>query len=388
MEIKISPNALQKKSTGNTEIWNRIEIIARKSSFAKTILNQITEQSLLVRVFAAFLSVTLAATLRIWPLQELDNKLVWLTFYPAIMITSLFGGFFIGVFSVILTCLVALFLWPILASKPFINDFSDWLGLAVFVLNGTMMSGVADAMRRANIRAKNAQKELEACNRELEAFSYSVSHDLRAPLRGINGWSLALKEDSGYLLDNKSQEYLNRVLGETERMGILIDDLLKLSQITRSNMKWQSVNLSEIAERVKKRMLEENSLRKISFTVYPNMVTQGGHNFLEIVLTQLFHNACKFTSKIQEAKIEFGKINVEVKDIYFVRDNGAGINMEFAKNLFGAFQRMHKQSEFPGSGIGLAIVKRIIDLHHGKIWVESAENCGAIFYFSLKERTI
>lgn len=230
--------------------------------------------------------------------------------------------------------------------------------------------------------------QLELSNKELESFSYSVSHDLRAPLRGIDGWSLALLEDFGPQLDPKALSYLERVRSETQRMGELIDDLLKLSRITMTEMKWEKVDLSLIAEIVVKRLQEENKERVLNFTIQPNLVTEGDPHFLEIVLTNLLGNACKFTQRVDVAKIEFGKKSINGKDVYFVSDNGAGFNMNSAKKLFETFQRMHKQSEFSGTGVGLAMVKRIVNLHLGKVWAESRVNEGATFYFTINEQTL
>ena len=232
--------------------------------------------------------------------------------------------------------------------------------------------------------SKTAQLELS--NRELESFSYSVSHDLRAPLRGIDGWSLALLEDYGTLLDEKAKGYLERVRSETQRMGDLIDDLLKLAQVSRTEMKWEKVNLSKIAKTVTERLQEESPNRSIEFIIEPQLQTKGDSHFLEIVLTNLLSNATKFTNKMKDAKIEFGRTIIQDKEVYFVRDNGAGFNMNSAKRLFETFQRMHKQSEFPGSGVGLATVKRIVGLHQGKIWAEAIPNKGATFYFTINDK--
>lgn len=227
--------------------------------------------------------------------------------------------------------------------------------------------------------------ELENANKELEAFSYSVSHDLRAPLRGIDGWSLALEEDYGEQLNATARQYLERVRSETQRMGQLIDDMLRLSVITRSEMKWTTVNLSTLASSILARLQETYPEREFTFLIQPDLVVSGDTNLLEIMLTNLLGNACKFTSNKPMATIEFGMAIANGKQAYFVRDNGAGFNMEAAKKLFGAFQRMHKQSEFPGTGIGLATVQRIINRHQGSVWVEAAINKGATFYFTLEQ---
>ena len=227
--------------------------------------------------------------------------------------------------------------------------------------------------------------QLESINTELESFSYSVSHDLRAPLRGIDGWSLALQDDYGNILDEKAQKYLDRVRSEAQRMGELIDDLLRLAQITRTERKLENVNLSELALVVTKRLTEANPERVVNFKIQPNLTTRGDSHLLEIVLTNLLNNAHKFTSKVDVANIEFGSISLNGRDVYVIRDNGAGFNMNSAKKLFEVFQRIHKQSEFPGTGVGLAMVKRIINLHQGKVWAESIIGSGSSFYFTINE---
>jgi PAS domain S-box-containing protein len=242
---------------------------------------------------------------------------------------------------------------------------------------------ISELNRTLEQRVLLRTNELENTNKELEAFSYSVSHDLRAPLRGIDGWSLALMEDYGEQLEPTARQYLDRVRSETQRMGQLIEDMLRLSVITRAEMKWTTVNLSELASTILERLQEASPDRQFTFIIQPELVVSGDTNLLEIMLTNLLGNACKFTSKKSEAVIEFGKGIADEKNVYFIRDNGAGFNKESAKKLFGAFQRMHKQSEFPGTGVGLATVQRIINRHQGNIWVDAAIDKGATFYFTL-----
>jgi light-regulated signal transduction histidine kinase (bacteriophytochrome) len=227
--------------------------------------------------------------------------------------------------------------------------------------------------------------QLETANQELEAFSYSVSHDLRAPLRGIDGWSLALYEDYYDQLDEQARQYIERVRSETQRMGQLIDDLLRLSRLSRTEMQRRAVNLSELVQSIIDRLLENQMEREINWVIQPSLTTVGDAHLLEIALTNLLSNAYKFTSTQPQANIEFGKKDIDGKATYFVKDNGVGFNMAYAKNLFGAFQRMHKQSEFPGTGIGLATAKQIIRRHGGTIWAEAERNVGATFYFTLEE---
>lgn len=252
------------------------------------------------------------------------------------------------------------------------------------IANNAIKDQLAE-LEKAREQLVSRTAQLESSNKELESFSYSVSHDLRSPLRGIDGWSLALLEDYGDRLDDKGRTYLNRVRSETQRMGSLIDDLLKLAKITRKEIEWKKVNLTDLANIVILRLKEEYAGKKIKFNVHPDLTTQGDSHLFEILLTNLIGNSCKFTSKVDEAQIEFGKTIVNGKDVFFIKDNGAGFNMANAQNLFGAFQRLHKQSEFQGSGIGLAMVNRIINLHQGRVWAESEVNKGATFYFTIND---
>jgi PAS domain S-box-containing protein len=232
-------------------------------------------------------------------------------------------------------------------------------------------------------RVNQRTLQLENTNKELESFSYSVSHDLRAPLRGIDGWSLALLEDYDHLLDDRGRVYLDRVRSESQRMGHLIDDLLKLSRVNRLEMKKRYVDISFMANTIVNRLTESLQGRHFDINIHPAMSAKGDPQLLEIVLTNLFENAFKFTGTRDIAKIEFGLLPQNGVPTYYIRDNGVGFDMLYADKLFGAFQRMHKQSDFPGTGIGLATVLRIISRHNGRIWAESEPEKGSTFYFSL-----
>lgn len=233
-------------------------------------------------------------------------------------------------------------------------------------------------------RVRDRTAQLESSNKELEAFSYSVSHDLRAPLRGIDGWSLALFEDYQDQLDEKGREFISRIRIETERMGHLIEDLLRLSRITRMEMEPVEVDLSELSKKITER-LAENYTKRVKVVIQKDLTVLGDPQLLDILLENLLSNAFKFSSKVEKPRIEFGIKMISGQSVYFIRDNGAGFDMEYAKNLFGAFQRLHKQTDYPGTGIGLAIVQRIVNRHGGKIWPESKVNQGTTFYFTLSE---
>ena len=226
--------------------------------------------------------------------------------------------------------------------------------------------------------------QLEAANKELEAFSYSVSHDLRAPLRHIDGFSKALLERYADNLDDKGKHYLQRIRVGTQRMGELIDDLLTLSRMTRSEMHRTKVDLSAIALNIATELSQTQPERKVEFAIAPGLIADGDARLLRVVLENLLNNAWKFTSNRVDSQIEFGVIlHEEAKIVYFLRDNGAGFDMTYANKLFGAFQRLHTAAQFPGTGIGLATVQRIIHRHGGRVWAEGAVEQGATFYFTL-----
>ncbi len=238
----------------------------------------------------------------------------------------------------------------------------------------------------ANLEHKVIERtaELAVANQELEAFSYSVSHDLRAPLRSIDGFSQALLEDCADRLDDQGRGHLHRVRAATQHMGHLIDDLIKLARVARAEMKREAVDLSALARSVLAVLQTGEPERKVDWRIEPGLVAAGDASLLRVALDNLLGNAWKFTAKIAHAHIEFGALHREPGGpAYFVRDNGAGFDMIYAGKLFGAFQRLHNVSEFPGTGIGLATVQRIIRRHGGLAWAEGATGKGATFYFSL-----
>jgi len=244
---------------------------------------------------------------------------------------------------------------------------------------------VMDITERKKAAETLAQQkiELEAVNKELESFSYSVSHDLRAPLRSIAGFSTALLEDYSEKLDDEGKQYLKHIQDSSELMAHLIDDLLKLSQVIRTNVNYDKVNLSDMAQEVVNELAKTEATRNVKVTIAPDITAYGDRNLLRLVLENLVGNAWKFSSKTPEPRIEIGTIDHNGKQAYFVRDNGVGFDMAYADKLFKPFQRLHKASEFPGTGIGLATVQRIVRRHGGEVWVESKLGEGATFFFTL-----
>lgn len=235
-------------------------------------------------------------------------------------------------------------------------------------------------------RVADRTADLERTNKELEAFSYSVSHDLRAPLRAIDGFSQAIMEDYAEHLDSTGKDYFNRVRAAAQRMGQLIDDVLKLSRINRAEFHVDRVDLSAMAEAILESFKRNEPDRQATFRVTSGMIDYADPRLIRIALENLLGNAWKYTSRTERTEIEFGMRNNKGETSYFVQDNGAGFDMEHAGRLFGAFQRLHDERDYAGTGIGLATVQRVIHRHGGSIWAEAEPGKGATFYFTLEVR--
>jgi signal transduction histidine kinase len=254
---------------------------------------------------------------------------------------------------------------------------------------------LADLARGANAMAasldrligerRRIESELKTSNRELEAFSYSVAHDLRAPLRAINGYARALVDDYGGLLDAQGHDFVDRIVAATERMGQLIDALLSLSRVTRAEFRREPVNLSRLADAVVKQLRASQPERTVDFVNEAEVVAQGDAPLLRALLENLIGNAWKFTGARPGARISFGTESDDGTPAYYVRDNGAGFDMAYAQKLFAPFQRLHAEREFAGTGIGLATVQRIVHRHGGRVWAEGTVGEGATFHFTLTE---
>lgn len=270
--------------------------------------------------------------------------------------------------------------------KPAYEELETRLAEAEAITNALKNEEVDAVVTSQNVlllRLKQTEDALRSANDEIAAFSYSVSHDLRAPLRALDGFSEALLEDYADRLDETGIDYLNRIRAAAVRMSDLIDAMLSLSRLTREEIKLRTVDLTGIAGGIASELAEAEPDRKVDFVIAEGVTASGDPVMLRIVFDNLIRNAWKFTGRKPSPRIEFGRTDVGGETVYFIRDDGAGFNMDYADKLFKAFQRLHRTVDFPGIGIGLATVQRIIRKHGGRIWAEGEVGKGATFYFTL-----
>ena len=266
------------------------------------------------------------------------------------------------------------------------GEFREWIGTVADVDDRRRAEA---EVRRLNVelegRVRDRTRKLEEINGELEAFSYSVSHDLRAPLRAMDGFSQRLVTEYGQSLDEQAHSYLNRIRNGAKRMGQLIEDLLSLSRITRIELSRRQVDVSALVHQVLDDLQQREPERKVETSVWEGVTVDADVRLVRVALENLLGNAWKFSSRTEHPRIEFGMMQEGERKVLFVRDNGAGFDMAYADKLFGPFQRLHGMNEFPGTGIGLATVQRIVNRHGGRIWCQAKPGAGATFFFTLQE---
>jgi signal transduction histidine kinase len=306
------------------------------------------------------------------------------------LIPILFVAWYVGekasIFILTLSVLLIFFSDYLLKPNHSVN-FNDLWNLTMVLLFFIIVTKLRSSFyeqRQLSLKLQKALDDIKTTNESLEAFSYSVSHDLRNPLNRILGFSDVLLEGYSDKLDDEGKNYLNRVIKNAVRMNLIMDDLLHLSRISRHGLQRQDVDLSKIAASIVAELREAQPDRNAAIDIQEGITAFSDAKLIEVALSNLLGNAWKFTSKIENAKIEFGTFKREGKVIYYVKDNGAGFDQSFSEKLFLPFQRLHSEEEFEGTGIGLATVQRIVHRHGGEVWAEGEPGKGAIFYFTLQ----
>ena len=353
-----------------------------------------------VEALLLLISILMISAINFSDLFPFGAKHYPLTFFflPFILWAALrFESRGVVAFLALITCLAINGTWHGYGSYAMAGQNGSLLMLQTFICVATFAALVLAAAvnerktaeeqyRKLNLeleqRVQQRTAQLEGTNKELEAFCYSVSHDLRAPLRTIRGFSEVLLEQYKPQLDARGQDFLKRTCDAGLQMDKLIEDLLKLSRVSRNEIQQTQVNLSAMAHEIAADLAKSEPVRTVEFSISPGVQATGDERLMRLVMDNLLRNAWKFTKKRPDAKIEFGRSNGELSP-FFVRDNGVGFDMAYAGKLFGVFQRLHSASEFAGSGVGLAIVQRVINRHGGRVWADAKVNAGATFYFTL-----
>lgn len=352
-------------------------------------INQITEITW-KRLIVAFILIGIAAALRVWPLESLETRLAWLTFYPAVMLAAVYGGVAAGMIATTLSCIIIVFLWPILATVPFIRESADWLGMAVFFLTCTMISFVAEAMRCANLRAKQAQEEAQLANQAKSIFLANMSHELRTPLNAILGYSQMMQRDQ--FLSPQYREYLKTINRSGEHLLSLINDVLTIAKIESKKVTLEAANfnlhmlIQDLQRMFQAQTDEKNIVIKVNGLDEMPKYLYGDEKKLRVILINLIGNAVKFTNK---GSISISFSFQEVADQLFmtvaVKDTGVGILEEDIAKLFQYFvQTESGRKSNSGTGLGLAISQEYIKLMGGEISVTSHIDKGSIFRFKIR----
>ncbi|MHA1737594.1 MAG: sensor histidine kinase [Candidatus Heimdallarchaeota archaeon] len=373
------------------------ELVIKKEKLVilLTVLLTFTSGAITITLLSVFIGFDILNTIVILMIDLLIPTAVFVMRIYRIQKTItrlfMFYAFVTAIFTAITTILYPYFEWAIA-----LNIALNFIFIT-FILTDGVVAPIEQRITNSEEKHRNLSehleenvkertKELALANKELESFSYSVSHDLRTPLRSIAGFTKILKDEYENKLDKDGIDYVNRILNNTERMNELINDMLDLAQISQIDFIVETIDLSKIANDVMSNLLQFDSKRVIDFTAEEKIEVQGDSKLLKIVLENLLSNALKFSRTKQETKIRFGKIEIKEQEVLFIEDNGIGFDMQYYEKLFGLFQRLHSTSAFEGTGIGLIIVKRIIERHKGEIWAESEPDKGTTFFFTLAEK--
>jgi signal transduction histidine kinase/FixJ family two-component response regulator len=340
------------------------------------------------RYILAIALVALAAALRIWPLQALKSTLAWLTFYPTVMIVAIYGGFFTGLLATALACLTVTLLWPLLVTEPFIKNPADWLGMMVFVLTGTMISGVAEAMRLAQVRAKKAQERAEAANLAKSVFLSTMSHELRTPLNAILGFSALMRSEPG--LSEKQRENLDIINRSGEHLLSLINDVLDMAKIEAGRVVLEikpfdlGALVLDITDMLSKRA-EEKGLQLLfdQSSEFPRFIKSDKEKLRQVIVN-LVSNAVKYTNH-GSVTLRLGVQSADeaLRLIIEVEDSGIGISKTDRMRIFEPFVQVGKSATHKGTGLGLSIVREYVELMGGNIIVESTPDIGSLFRVNL-----
>ena len=307
-------------------------------------------------------------------------------FFPAILLSTWFGGIGPGLVGVILSVLSYNFFFTHPKFTLYV-DAGDIPDFAVFLLAAVIVSWWSVTRRRTEDALRQARDELDAKSKELEAFAYSVSHDLRAPLRHVVGYTELLHKRAAATLDPTSHRYMTTIQNSAKRMGVLIDDLLAFSRVGRVEMQTGVVSLDQLVKEALSELRPETDGRDIVWKIAPLPAVSGDRAMLRLALVNLVSNAVKFTRTRPRAEVEIGSADGGPGEVVvFVRDNGVGFDMKYADKLFGVFRRLHQAEEFEGTGIGLASVQRIVQRHRARVWAESVVDKGTTFYFAVPTR--
>lgn len=326
--------------------------------------------------------IPLAALALQWELWPWIRPFVWFFFFPAVFLSARIGGLRGGIPATVFSILLV---WYFFIPPQFswhIENPNNYWSMVVFLLMGWLFSDVQERLIRAYKHIEQNNTELKAVNKELEAFSYSVSHDLRTPLRAIDGFSRILLKHHASDLAPEPREYLQAVRDNTVQMGHLVDDLLAFARLNRKQLSKRQVPTRTIVEQVVREIQQQAEGRCVSVSIGDLPPVWGDAALLKQVFVNLVDNAFKYTRLRQDAAVEIGSRTIGGERVFFVRDNGAGFDMQYTEKLFGVFQRLHRAEDFEGTGVGLAIVQRIVHRHGGRIWAEAAVNQGAAFYFT------